>query len=455
MQQIINSLGLDQPFQIVGNDHLDSCFAVTDLAASSIAAVGSALLGLMNDSGMCSSAPSIQVDKRLASLWFAWSIQPVAWDMPPIWDAVAGDYQTRDGWIKLHTNLAHHRAAALGVLEVEAVRASVAKAVLSWKSDDLESEVVQAGGVAAALRTRQEWQTHPQGKAVASEPLIAWGETRPGRSRFSTDSPSRPLDGLRVLDLTRVLAGPVATRTLAGFGAEVLRIDPPEWQEANVVPDITLGKRCARLDLKLAVDRKIFEALLADADVLVHGYRPGALHDLGYGESARQALSENLIEVCLDAYGWTGPWAQRRGFDSLVQMSSGIADTGMHWAEQEKAKQQKPKSLPVQALDHATGYLMAAAVIQLLRNALKGAGVGSARLSLARTAELLTAYPQAIRTNFDGKPELADFSSEVELTPWGKARRLRSALEIQGTPMRWDLAASDLGTNPPEWLAIK
>lgn len=160
----------------------------------------------------------------------------------------------------------------------------------------------------------------------------------------------RPLAGIKVLDFTRVLAGPVATRFLAGLGADVLRIDPPEWDEPGVVPDVILGKRCARLDLHTAEDRRVFEALLARADIVVHGYRPGAMARLGYDEGERRTINPGLVDVSLCAYGWTGPWAGRRGFDSLVQMSIGIAEAGMRWQQAER-----PVPLPVQALDHATG----------------------------------------------------------------------------------------------------
>ena len=178
------------------------------------------------------------------------------------------------------------------------------------------------------MRTSEEWVAHPQGLAVAQEPLINWFSSRKTKPKSWAATPKRPLNGLKVLDLTRVLAGPVATRTLAGFGAQVLRIDPPEWEEPNVIPDVTLGKRCTRLDLTHPKDRATFEALLSEADILVHGYRNGALEGLGYGLTERQSLNPNLIEASLNAYGWTGPWATRRGFDSLVQMACGIAEAG-------------------------------------------------------------------------------------------------------------------------------
>lgn len=431
---------------MLGKEQLRSCFAVSDLATSVFGAVGSAVAELILDTNLCNNLPGIQINKKLACLWFSQSVYPIDWELPPVWDSLAGDYKTRDGWIKLHTNLTHHKQAAIIVLETKNIREHVTSAVLDWKSDDLELAIVNTGGVAAALRSRKEWKAHPQGISVASEPLIAWSKPRKAQLDFAPHSQKQPLKGLKVLDLTRVLAGPVATRTLAGFGATVLRIDPPDWEEPNVVPDITLGKRCAHLQLNKATDRKTFEMLLQSADVLVHGYRPGALDGLGYGESVRQELSTNLIEVCLDAYGWTGPWAGRRGFDSLVQMSSGIADAGMLWANKDI-----PFPLPVQALDHATGYLMAAAAIRSIHRAIKDGEIRNARLSLARTAELLVGHPQTTQTDFNVLPNEHDFIEQIELTPWGRANRLRPALCIDGTPMHWGLAANNLGTSKVWW----
>ena len=199
----------------------------------------------------------------------------------------------------------------------------------------------------------------------------------------------RPLAGVKVLDLTRVLAGPAATRFLAGYGADVLRIDPPDWNEPAIEPEVTLGKRCARLDLRQASDRSRFELLISEADLFIHGYRPEALDALGYGEDIRRALNPSLVDVRLDAYGWSGPWRSRRGFDSLVQMSTGIAAAGRAWCGGDK-----PVPLPVQALDHATGYLMAAAAVHGLALRLSRGQATSAGLSLARTAALLMGTPR-------------------------------------------------------------
>jgi crotonobetainyl-CoA:carnitine CoA-transferase CaiB-like acyl-CoA transferase len=249
-----------------------------------------------------------------------------------------------------------------------------------------------------------------------------------------------------VLDLTRVLAGPVATRFLAGFGADVLRIDPPGWDEPSVIPDVTLGKNCIRLDLHEPGDRAIFERLLAEADVLVHGYRAGALENLSYGSAARQSIRPGLIDVSLNAYGHTGPWAGRRGFDSLVQMSCGIAAAGMGWKQTER-----PFPLPVQALDHATGYFLAAAVLRGLSARLTDGLALRARLSLARTAKLLMEHrsdPTSEELPGNSSAELCD---DIEPTPWGPAQRLRPPAMVENAPMRWDRPAAELGSGAPRW----
>lgn len=446
MQEIDAALDLNDEIEISGEGQLPSRYRVTELAVSVIGAVGSAIASLSESCGYSKERLQVVVDRRLASLWFAQSIHPIDWEMPPAWDAIAGDYQTRDGWIKLHTNLRHHRRAACMVLGVEPERSQVEKAVSAWSKDELETAIVSAGGVAAAMRRRDEWQVHSQGSAVAQEPLIQRVDERETPSPRWAGTAQRPLKGLRVLDLTRVLAGPVATRTLAGFGAEILRIDPPSWEEAIVVPDITLGKNCARLDLREATACSIFKSLLCEADILVHGYRPGALDGLGFGEGWRRDTAPNLLEVSLDAYGWSGPWAGRRGFDSLVQMSSGIADAGMQWADADK-----PMPLPVQALDHATGYLMAAAIIRTLDKLVRGERVCNARLSLARTAELLAGYEQHETREAIGDVRQTDFAEEIEHTPWGKAHRLKPPVNIGGVAMEWRTPACKLGSSPAAW----
>lgn len=433
------ALGLPHsPIPFTASGALPSAFAVTDLACASIAAAAQAVSELLNQ--RTGHLPVIEVDRRLASFWFATSLRPVGWEVPPLWDPVAGDYATKDGWIRLHTNAPHHRAAAESVLGACADRAAMAAKVAQWASADLEQAVVEAKGCAAEMRSWTQWQQHPQGLAVNAEPLVDFSFEQSAKLRPWSGSAAQPLAGIKVLDLTRVLAGPIASRFLAGLGADVLRIDPPTWNEPGVVPEVTLGKRCARLDLHDPADRAVFENLLKGTDIMLHGYRADALEHLGFGVERRRQLAPGLIDVCLNAYGWSGPWQNRRGFDSLVQMSSGIAQAGQRWKSADK-----PTPLPVQALDHATGYLMAASAIKLLSSA-----GGSARLSLARTAKLLIEYgpgtSEALRAE-----DQQDQSTRVEQTPWGPAHRLQVPVKIKGTPLRWALPATEFGSHRPKW----
>ncbi len=423
---------------------LPSAFAVTELASASLGAAGQALAQLILQ--QTGRLPAVSVDRRLASFWFSSSIRPLGWQVPPLWDPVAGDYASADGWIRLHTNAPHHRAAAERILGKVANRDEMASKVAQWNAADLEQAIVDEGGCAAQMRTWQAWQAHPQGLAVNAEALVQ-------RQAFetTTDTPwlgsvARPLAGIKVLDLTRVLAGPVASRFLAGLGADVLRIDSPTWDEAGVVPEMTLGKRCARLDLKSPEGRQVFEALLKDTDILLHGYRADALEHLGYTASELQQIAPGLIDVSLNAYGWSGPWRNRRGFDSLVQMSSGIADAGMAWKHADK-----PVPLPLQALDHATGYLMAASAIQALSERLNTGRGGSARLSLARTAALLVEAGQVPQEPALRAEQASDQGLLVEQTAWGPAHRLLAPVTISGTPLQWDLPAGELGSHRAQW----
>ncbi|WP_281973446.1 CoA transferase [Ruegeria faecimaris] len=444
---LLSVLPSPEGYRTTGTGARPSVYAVSELATASFAAVGQELARLMGALNLTQSPPEILVDHRLASLWYGYSFKPDGWEMPNLWDSIAGDYLANDGWIRLHTNLPQHRAAALKVLKVKGDRDVVTKAVATLSAANLENAVVAEGGVAAAMRSRGEWQDHPQGRAVSRDPLIGWHKPRQIKLRDRPEATAkRPLAGLRVLDLTRVLAGPVSTRTLAGFGAEVLRIDPPDWDEPGVIPDISLGKRCAYLDLKSPAGIELLHGLLTQADVFIHGYRPGALDALGLTQAKRDEIAPNRVEVTLNAYGWQGPWSSRRGFDSLVQMSSGIADAGRVWAGADK-----PTPLPVQALDHATGYLMAAAVLSALSEAAMGAPIMQARLSLARTADLLT-----ILGKFDTKTEIgasvpADFTTKTETSGWGPGHRLKPALSVGPAQMSWDLPASKLGTSSASW----
>jgi crotonobetainyl-CoA:carnitine CoA-transferase CaiB-like acyl-CoA transferase len=248
-----------------------------------------------------------------------------------------------------------------------------------------------------------------------------------------------------VLDLTRVIAGPVCTRFLAAYGADVLRLDPPGFAEVPaLLPETTAGKRTAALDLATPAGRETFEHLVATADVLVTGLRADALARLGYDDAALWDRNPALVIASLNAYGWDGPWRNRRGFDSLVQMSSGIAAAGAGASGRDK-----PFPLPVQALDHATGYLLAAAVGRALTRRLDSSAVSRIHASLIGTANFLWSLPAPE----DQPPMPADgeFTLEDAATEWGDARRVPLPGRITGVVPGWRIAAGPLGRHEPAW----
>ena len=255
---------------------------------------------------------------------------------------------------------------------------------------------------------------------------------------------------MRVLDLTRVIAGPVGTKFLAAYGADVLRLDPPGFAEVPaLLPETTVGKRTAAADLTSAAGRAAFERLVAGADVLVTGLRADALSGLGYADETLAALNPALIVASLNAYGWEGPWRDRRGFDSLVQMSSGIAAAGAA-----AAGAARPVPLPVQALDHATGYLLAAAVGQALTARLTHGTVRRIRASLTGTANLLWSLPQAAELGpAPALPRREDIPLTDTRTAWGPARRVALPGEIAGVRPAWRVEAGPLGRDQPDWQA--
>jgi len=426
---------------------LPSGFDVTALAAAS---VGAATLAAAQVWAARTGAPvaAVSVDRRAAALSFASEtlFQPIGWSTPPIWDPIAGDYEAADGWIRLHTNYRHHRDGVHRVLGPLSDPAAVAAAVADWPATRLETAVVEAGGCAAAMHDRVAWLTTPAGTAAAAEPLARW-DTRPARApadllRAGPSGPDRPYTGLRVLDLTRVLAGPVATRFLAAYGADVLRIDPPGFADVPAAtPETTAGKHCASLDLHQPVDRATFERLIATAHVFVSGLRADALARLGYDGTALRALNPALITARHNAYGWTGPWQHRRGFDSLVQMSCGIAAA---------AGTARPKPLPVQALDHATGYLIAAAVGLGLRRLLVDGVCADVRLSLIGTANLLQRHEVA-GGSAQPQPEVTDDDRRDAATAWGPARRIPLPGRLDGVEPQWTVEAGPLGRHPATW----
>ncbi|MBC2901853.1 CoA transferase [Streptomyces cupreus] len=349
-------------------------------------------------------------------------------------------WRTGDGWVRTHANYPHHRERLLRALGP----ADCLDVALAERSAlEVEEAVYAAGGLAVAVRTPEEWAAHPQAVAVAGRPLVE--RERLGTARARVLPPldgAPPAAGVRVLDLTRVIAGPVATRTLALLGADVLRVDPPGSPELpDQHADTGFGKRSAALDL--ARDRAAFEELLASADVVVTGYRPGALDRFGLSPEALLERRPGLIVAQLSAWGAYGPWGGRRGFDSLVQAASGIAML--------EGSPEQPGALPAQALDHGTGYLLAAAVLRALTERLREGYGGVVRLALARTARWLTDGVVARGSGdltYDGPgPWLAETDSAL-----GKLRYALPPVAFAGGPGDWARPPGAWGTDSARWI---
>lgn len=433
-------LRLDGPRRV-----LPSCFDVTGFATGAVAAAHLGVTALVA-ARTGDEAPPVAVGTREASAAFVCEhlLAPTGWEVPAIWDPIAGDYQAADGWVRLHTNYSSHKAAASGALGLapDATRAEVAAVVATRTADEVEQAVVDAGGCAAAMRTRAAWSLHPHGMAVSAEPAVRIVE-RPGeRPVPPVPAGGRPLTGMKVLDLTRVIAGPVCTRFLAAHGATVLRIDPPGFEEVGaLLPETTAGKRSAWLDLSTPTGQARFLSLVAETDVVVHGLRPGAMERHGLGPDELRAANPTVVTARLDAYGWQGPWAGRRGFDSLVQMSCGIAAAGMA-----AAGTARPTPLPAQALDHGAGHLLAGGVARVLASG-RPADVTA---SLVGVANLLVDLPDPDGMD-TGAPAWGADDRVARATEWGPATAAPMPGAVAGWPMRLDVPAGPLGRHAPSF----
>lgn len=344
------------------------------------------------------------------------------------WAELSGFWPTADGWVRTHANYPHHRQRLLAALQLpDATTATTLAARLSQlTAQHVDDLVTAAGGVATVVRTPEQWREHPAAEAIAGQPLIAL--------RRVSDGPVATSDRVRVLDLTRVIAGPVASRTLALWGADVLRVDPPDlpeiaWQHL----DTGAGKRSTVLD----ASSDAFAELLATADVVITGYRPGSLDRLGLSPAELAQRHPGIVIARLSAWGTEGPFAQRRGFDSIVQ-----AATGISWIE--SVDGQKPGALPAQALDHAAGYLLAAGVSAALRRRAVEGGSWLVETSLARVAAELLEAPRGERVQH---PE---FTPTTET--WGDVTIAAPAATYDGAPTSWPSAPVEWGSSVPEWL---
>jgi crotonobetainyl-CoA:carnitine CoA-transferase CaiB-like acyl-CoA transferase len=368
---------------------------------------------------------------------------------PDPWDPLSGFYPVRGGrWLSIHCNFPNHRAAALAVLGTAAERAAAEDASRSWDGPALEDAIHAAGGCAGLARRAEEWLAHAQAAAVAAQPLLEIQRIADAPPEPLPPGP-RPLAGVRVLDLTRVLAGPTCARTLAEHGADVVRITGPHLPDSGALElDTGLGKLSAHLDLREPEGIGTLRALLRDADVFSQSYRPGALAARGLSPQHAAALRPGLVYVTLSAWGPSGPWRERRGFDSIVQSVSGMA-----YASGDGTK---PRLMPVSAIDYVSGYLMAlGAMVALGRRAREG-GSWLVRVGLARTGRWIVdrgTIAPALLVEVPPEPppeEVARLSMETR-SPAGLIGHLKPVVELSETPPYWARPPVPLGHHRPEW----
>lgn len=370
-------------------------------------------------------------------------------------NSIMGFYPSKDGrWSYLHCNFPNHRAAALKVLGVtEEDRAKVAKAVTAWNALDLEEAIIANKGAGGMVRSAAEWKTHPQAAAIAALPLIEIvriGDSPPEPLPVG----DRPLHGIRVVDITRVLAGPTCARTLAEHGAEVMKVTASHLPNLGYQEwDTGHGKLSTQLDLRDPAQLETLRGLIAQADVFSQGYRPGTLGARGLSPEELAKLRPGLVYVSLSAFGQEGPWASRRGFDTVVQTVSGITQ---RQGELFPGKEPGPEFYPLSAIDYCTGYLMAmGAMIALERRAREG-GSWLVRTSLAQIGKWLVDLGEVPESALKDVPdefmpeELARWSMVTE-TPSGPLRHLKPVAQLSETPARWARPSVPLGYHKPVW----
>ena len=389
--------------------------------------------------------------------------------VPELWDKLSGLYPCggaagKGSWVRIHANFSHHRDGALRLLGLpsgEATeREAVAQALQTWSALDFEQAAADAGLVVAAARSFAEWDAHPQALAMAGQPVVriepiattGHGAVHP-RHWPAITAAQRPLQGLRVLDLTRILAGPVAGRCLAAYGAEVLLVNGPHLPNIAAIADTSRGKRSTLIDLRDAAGRAQLEALAGQAQVFLQGYRPGAIAGHGFSADALAQRHPGIVVASLSAYGSTGPWAGRRGFDSLVQTA-----TGFNLAEAEAAGARTPKALPMQILDYAAGHLLSFGIqAALWRQATQG-GSWQVQVSLAGVGAWLRSLGRVADGQAAPRP---DFAPYLEDSPCGfgpdggpgnaSLRAVRHAAHFSATPAGWVQRSMPPGSHPPAW----
>ena len=437
---------------------LPTPFRIGETASASLAAVGLAVSDLWELRTGRRQDIAVNARRATASLRSGQYLKldgaPVARERP----SVMGVYPAKNGrWSYLHCNFPNHRDAALGVLGVEEDRDAVRRAVARWDALELEEAIIAAKGAGGMVRSMAEWAQHPQSAAVASLPLLEIdriGDSPPE----PLPEGSRPLSGVRVLDLTRVLAGPTCARTLAEHGADVLKVTASHLPSSGIQEfDTGHGKLSTHLDLRDAADLETLRGLVREADVFSQGYRPGTLAQRGLSPQDLAQLRPGIVCVSLSAFGRVGPWAERRGFDTVVQTVSGITH---RQGELFPGAEPGPQFYPVSAIDYLTGYLMAFGTMLALARRVREGGSWLVRISLAQVGRWLVNQGQVPEDQLrDVSPEftpdeIESWSTETDV-PAGRLSHLAPALELSETRPYWVRPTVPLGFHDPVWPGRK
>ena len=373
---------------------------------------------------------------------------------PRVWDPLSGLYRCSGGvarQVRIHANFAHHRDGVLQLLglppNAETPREAVESALARWDAFEFEAAADALGLVVAAVRTPQEWQAHPQSAAVGLLPTVAIDRIADSAPRRVSrgDAGFAPLDGLRVLDLTRILAGPVAGRTLAAYGADVLLVNGPHLPNIDAIADLSRGKRSALVDLRDPAGVERLRTLVRGADVVLQGYRPGALAARGFAPDDLARLRPGIVSVSLSAYGHRGPWAGKRGFDSLVQSA-----TGINMAEAEAFGDPLPRALPLQALDIGAGFLLAFGALAALIRQRREGGSWQVRVSLAGVGHWLESLGRIEEGPGAAWPDV-NAAMEAVQSGFGTLHSVRHAARFSVTPAAWRRPSMPPGSHAPAW----
>jgi crotonobetainyl-CoA:carnitine CoA-transferase CaiB-like acyl-CoA transferase len=435
--------------RITGGDPvLRTVYRVAETGAASIAAAGMAAAWLWRQA--TGERQAVEVDATAAAAAMqSYKFMKIGGEPPgAVMDRMTGYYRVKDGrWVYLHCNFPNLALKNRAVLGAEATPESLALRAAAWDGAALEEAIALAGGCGALVRTEAEWRVHPQGLAAASEPplqVLRIGDAPPEPLPAS----SRPLGGVRVLDMTRVLAGPTCGKTLAEHGADVLRISAPHLPDSGVLDlDTGLGKLSASLDLRDAAQMGVLRDLVQGCDVFSQAYRPGSLDRRGLSPSELAALRPGIVVVVLDAWGFTGPWRERRGYDTVVQAANGMA-----WAE----GAERPAGLPVAVQDYVAGYLMACGAMAALSRRVSEGGSWMVRVSLAACGEWIRSHGRVQPRDCSDRPAQVP---DAQVQPWlaqcdspaGLLTHLGSVTRMSRTPTRWARPLVETGASPAAW----